>query len=110
MHFVNNLLCNSEHSHQHLFIYTVVTKANIKFSNAKEHLMRLSRHGLRRTGLATLMTRITLALALTMVLLAVAALTVMSVLGRGGPWQQVGSAQLHVVVEVHPELACGASV
>ena len=74
--------------------------------------MRLSRHGLRRTGLATLMTRITLALALTMVLLAVAALTVtvMAVLGRGGPWQQVGSAQLHVVVEVHPELACGTSV
>jgi len=96
------------------FFYIVVTKANIKFSYAKELLMRLSRHGLRRgTGLATMMT---LALALTVGLFAVAALTVtvtvMAVLGRGGPIgrQQVGSAQLHVVIEVHPELTRGTSV
>jgi len=72
--------------------------------------MRLSRHGLRRgTGLATMMT---LALALTVGLFAVAAMTVMAVLGRGGPIgrQQVGSAQLHVVIEVHPELTRGTSV
>lgn len=75
--------------------------------------MSFGRHCLRRgTDLATLVACATLNLTLTVSLLTVAALARLVVLRRSvaATWQQVGSAQLHVVVEVHPKLARGTSV
>mmetsp|Transcript_63945 Transcript_63945/g.112933 ORF Transcript_63945/g.112933 Transcript_63945/m.112933 type:complete len:210 (+) Transcript_63945:88-717(+) len=72
--------------------------------------MSFGGHCLRRsTDLATLVAALK---TLTVSLLTVAALAGLVVRSRSvaATWQQVGSAQLYIVIEVHPELARGTSV